>query len=94
MKKQIAAILCISGLILGGCGNAALAEQGTSMEQTESAQAESTNICAYVRAIQGDTIVVDPVQYISSEDGDKVGGFAAYGLAVYFICDKAEGAGG
>ena len=72
MKKQIAAILCISGLILGGCGNAALAEQGTSMEQTESAQAESTNICAYVRAIQGDTIVVDPVQYISSEDGDKV----------------------
>lgn len=72
MKKQIAAILCISGLILGGCGNATLAEQGMSMEQTESAQAESTNICAYVRAIQGDTIVVDPVQYISSEDGDKV----------------------
>ena len=47
MKKQIAAILCISGLILGGCGNATLAEQGMSMEQTESAQAESTNICAY-----------------------------------------------
>lgn len=72
MKKQIAVILCISGLILGGCGNASLAEQGMSMEQTESAQAESTNICAYVRAIQGDTIVVDPVQYISSEDSDKV----------------------
>lgn len=71
MKKQvIGSILCISIFVLGGCGNTQ--ESTFETEQTQNAQEEVTDLCAYVKEIKGNTIVVDPVEYISSEDSDKI----------------------
>ena len=71
MKKQVmGSILCIGMLALGGCGNTQVSAPGT--EQTQNTQEAVTDLCAYVKEIKGNTIVVDPVEYISSEDSDKV----------------------
>ena len=70
-KKWMAVIISILIVLFTECGK----ENAENYESTEQTQADVTEVCAYIRAIKGDVLVIDPVEYISSEDSDR---FASY----------------
>lgn len=70
-KKWMAVIISILIVLFTGCGK----ENAENYESTEQKQTNVTEVCAYIRAIKGDVLVIDPVEYISSEDSDR---FASY----------------
>ena len=70
-KKWMAVIISILIVLFIGCGK----ENAENYESTEQKQTDVTEVCAYIRAIKGDVLVIDPVEYISSEDSDR---FASY----------------
>ena len=70
-KKWMMVIIGILIFWLVGCGK----EDIENREAMEHAQADVTEVCAYIRAVEGDILVIDPVEYISSEDSDR---FASY----------------
>lgn len=70
-KKWMAVIISILIVLFTGCGK----ENAENHVSTEQTQTNVTEVCAYIRAIKGDVLVIDPVEYISSEDSDR---FASY----------------
>lgn len=70
-KKWMAVIISIVIVLFTGCGK----ENAENHVSTEQTQTNVTEVCAYIRAIKGDVLVIDPVEYISSEDSDR---FASY----------------
>lgn len=70
-KKWMAVIISILIVLFTGCGK----ENAENHVSTEQTQTNVTEVCAYIRAIKGDALVIDPVEYISSEDSDR---FASY----------------
>ena len=70
-KKCMVVMIGILIFLLVGCGK----ENAENYESTEQKQTNVTEVCAYIRAIKGDVLVIDPVEYISSEDSDR---FASY----------------
>lgn len=70
-KKCMVVMIGILIFLLVGCGK----ENVENREAAEQTQADVTEVCAYIRAIKGDVLVIDPVEYISSEDSDR---FASY----------------
>ena len=70
-KKCMVVIISILIVLFTGCGK----ENAENYESTEQKQTNVTEVCAYIRAIKGDVLVIDPVEYISSEDSDR---FASY----------------
>lgn len=67
----MAVIISILIVLFTGCGK----ENAENHVSTEQTQTNVTEVCAYIRAIKGDVLVIDPVEYISSEDSDR---FASY----------------
>lgn len=70
-KKWMAVIISILIVLFTGCGK----ENAENHVSTEQTQTNVTEVCAYIREIKGDILVIDPVEYISSEDSDR---FASY----------------
>ena len=70
-KKWMVVIISILIVLFTGCGK----ENAENYVSTEQSQTNVTEVCAYIRAIKGDILVIDPVEYISSEDSDR---FASY----------------
>ena len=70
-KKWMAVIISILIVLFTGCGK----ENAENYESTEQTQANVTEVCAYIRAIKGDVLVIDPVEYISSEDSDRLASY-------------------
>ena len=47
-------------------------------EETETADSmkeDTTELCAYIKEINGNTLVIDPVEYISSGDSDRLASY-------------------
>lgn len=74
-KRWIVLMICafISGL--GGCGKQAMTENSEGIESTDTMQEETTELCAYIKEIKGNTLVIDPVEYISSGDSDRLASY-------------------
>lgn len=70
-KKCMVVMIGILIVLFTGCGK----ENAENHVSTEQTQTNVTEVCAYIRAIKGDVLVIDPVEYISSEDSDR---FASY----------------
>ena len=67
MKKRWILLMmcaCISGL--GGCGKQTITEKAEETETADSMKEDTTELCAYIKEINGNTLVIDPVEYISS----------------------------
>ena len=69
-KKWMMLVVVVLLLLLGfgGCGSQKSAENS---EETENKDEDITEICAYIKEIKGNTLVIDPVEFISSEDSDE-----------------------
>lgn len=70
-KKWMAVIISILIVLFTGCGK----ENAENHVSTEQTQTNVTEVCAYIRAIKGDVLVIDPVEYISSEDSDRLASY-------------------
>ena len=70
-KKCMVVMIGILIFLLVGCGK----ENVENREVAEQTQADVTEVCAYIRAIKGDVLVIDPVEYISSEDSDRLASY-------------------
>ena len=64
---------CISGL--GGCGKQTVTEKAEETETADSMKEDTTELCAYIKEINGNTLVIDPVEYISSGDSDRLASY-------------------
>ena len=63
-------VCVISGL--GGCGKQTVTEKAEETETADSMKEDTTELCAYIKEINGNTLVIDPVEYISSGDSDRL----------------------
>lgn len=70
-KKCMVVMIGILIFLLVGCGK----ENAENHVSTEQTQTNVTEVCAYIRAIKGDVLVIDPVEYISSEDSDRLASY-------------------
>ena len=76
MKKRWILLMmcaCISGL--GGCGKQTITEKAEETETADSMKEDTTELCAYIKEINGNTLVIDPVEYISSGDSDRLASY-------------------
>ena len=76
MKKRWILLMmcaCISGL--GGCGKQTVTEKAEETETADSMKEDTTELCAYIKEINGNTLVIDPVEYISSGDSDRLASY-------------------
>lgn len=76
MKKRWILLMmcaCISGL--GGCGKQIVTEKAEETETADSMKEDTTELCAYIKEINGNTLVIDPVEYISSGDSDRLASY-------------------
>lgn len=62
MKKQAMALLALT-LALTGCGASA---------EISTEAASDSELCAYLLELNEDTVTVNPVEYLESEDGDRL----------------------
>lgn len=74
-KKWMMLVVVVLLLGFGGCGSQRSVENSVGTETKDNRQENITEICAYIKEIKGDTLVIDPVEFISSEDSDQ---FASY----------------
>ena len=85
MKKRWILLMmcaCISGL--GGCGKQTVTEKAEETETADSMKEDTTELCAYIKEINGNTLVIDPVEYISSGDIKSIVLLAAASHASFF----------
>ena len=69
MKKRWILLMmcaCISGL--GGCGKQTVTEKAEETETADSMKEDTTELCAYIKEINGNTLVIDPRMTICLTD--------------------------
>ena len=97
MKKRWILLMmcaCISGL--GGCGKQTVTEKAEETETADSMKEDTTELCAYIKEINGNTLVIDPVEYISSGDSDRLASYKHTDDDMpdgYYIYNKDENRG-
>ena len=74
-KKWMMLVVVILLLGFGGCGSQRSVKISERTDNKDNRQEKITEICAYIKEIKGDILVIDPVEFISSEDSDQ---FASY----------------
>ena len=76
MKKGwILLMVCVIISGFGGCGKQTVTEKVEGTETTDRMKKDVTALCAYIKEINGNTLVIDPVEYISSEDSDRLASY-------------------
>ncbi len=60
---------------LGGCGKQTVTEKAEETEPADSMKEDTTELCAYIKEINGNTSVIDPAEYISSGDSDRLASY-------------------
>lgn len=76
MKKGwILLMVCVIISEFGGCGKQTVTEKVEETETTDRMKEDVTELCAYIKEINGNTLVIDPVEYISSEDSDRLASY-------------------
>ena len=65
-KKWMMLVVVILLLGFGGCGSQRSVENSEGTENKDNRQENITEICAYIKEIKGNTLVIDPVESISS----------------------------
>ena len=69
MMLVVVVLLLLLGF--GGCGSQRSVKISEGTENKDNRQEKITEICAYIKEIKGNTLVIDPVEFISSEDSDE-----------------------
>lgn len=73
MKKGwILLMVCVIISGFGGCGKQTVTEKVEGTEATDRMKEDVTELCAYIKEINGNTLVIDPVECISCEDSDRL----------------------
>lgn len=76
MKKGwILLMVCVIISGFGGCGKQTVTEKVEGTETTDRMKEDVTELCAYIKEINGNTLVIDPVEYISCEDSDRLASY-------------------
>ena len=76
MKKGwILLMVCVIISGFGGCGKQTDTEKVKGTETTDRMKEDVTELCAYIKEINGYTLVIDLVEYISSEDSDRLASY-------------------
>lgn len=76
MKKGwILLMVCVIISGFGGCGKQTVTEKVEGTEATDRMKEDVTELCAYIKEINGNTLVIDPVECISCEDSDRLASY-------------------
>ena len=74
-KRWILFMVCAFVLGLGGCKKQTVTENVEETETVGSMQEDTTELCAYIKEINGNILLIDPVEYIRSEDSDRLASY-------------------
>lgn len=76
MKKGwILLMVCVIISGFGGCGKQTATEKVEETETADRMKEDTTELCAYIKELNGNTLVIDPVEYISSGDSDRLASY-------------------